>query len=244
MPRFLSRLSWAAAALAGAGLFIASTATAQIPFPPATVFGSITDSAGPVPEKLKVEAYVGDTLCGEGETGFTGDGNSRVTVYFADVVSDTQTAGCGKSGADVRLKIGDRFATQTFKWEAGAVQLNVVFGDATPAAIPTFTPTPPRTATPAAGSTESPQGGQGGGAVETIPAGSPGAGSPVPRSGGITSSTPATGESSDDGGGFPIWAVAVLVLGGVAVVGGGIGFAMSRTRTGEEDDLFPGTPTE
>lgn len=242
MSRFLSHLSWGAAALAGAGLFAGATVSAQIPFPPATVFGSVTDSAGPVPEKLKVEAYVGDKLCGEGETGFTGDGASRVTVYFADVVSDTQTAGCGKSGVDVRLKIGDRFANQTFKWEAGAVQLNVVFGNATPAAIPTFTPTPPRTSTPAAGSTQSPQGS---GAVETIPPGSPGAGSPVVRSGGVISETVGPGESSeDDDGGFPIWAVAVLVLGGIAVVGGGVGFAMSRTRADDEDDLFPRAPSE
>lgn len=231
---------WGTAALAGAGILgAASTVTAQIPFPPATVFGSVTDSAGPIPEKLKVEAYIGDKLCGEGETGFTGDGASRVTVYYADVVSHTQTAGCGKSGADVRLKIGDRFADQTFKWESGPVQLNVVFGSATPAAIPTFTPTPPRAGTPAPGTTATP-GSQGGAAVETIPPGSPGAGSPVARGGGVTSATPAAGEATDDdGGGFPIWAVAVLVLGGIAVVGGGIGFAMSRARANEDDDIFP-----
>lgn len=241
MSRFLSSLGWGVAALLGTGLLAAATVSAQIPFPPATVFGSIADSAGPVPEKVRVEAYIGDKLCGEGETGFTGEGASRVTVYFADVVSDAQTAGCGKSGLDVRLKIGDRFADQTFKWESGPVQLNVVFGNATPAAIPTFTPTPPRTSTPAAGSTQSPQGG---GAVETIPPGSPGAGSPVARGGGVTSATPVSGETSDDGGGFPIWAVAVLVLGGIAVVGGGIGFAMSRARADEDEDIFPATPTD
>ena len=237
MLLFLTRrLAWGVAALAGAGVLVASNAGAQIPSPPATVFGSITDSAGPVPDKLKVEAYVGDKLCGEGQTGFTGEGSGRVTVYFADVVSEQQTPGCGKSGAEVRIKIGDRFASQTFKWEAGPTQLNITFGNATPAAIPTFTPTPQGSGSPAAGS----QGG-GAGAVETIPAGSPGAGSPVARNnpGGVTSTDPKAADAAeDDGGGFPIWAVAVLVLGGIAVVGGGVGFLMSRSRT-NDDDLFP-----
>lgn len=235
---FTRRLAWGLAALAGAGALALSHAGAQIPSPPATVFGSVTDSEGPVPEKLKVEAYVGSKLCGEGETGFTGDGASRVTVYFADVVSDQQTAGCGKAGTEVRIKIGDRFATQTFLWEAGPTQLNITFGSATPAAIPTFTPTPPRSDTPAAGSTP----GAAAAAIETVPPGSPGAGSPVPggRGGGVTSTDPKALESQeDDGGGFPIWAVAVLVLGGIAVVGGGVGFLMSRSRDADEDYLFP-----
>ncbi|MEX0782390.1 MAG: hypothetical protein WD557_07055 [Dehalococcoidia bacterium] len=240
----MRRLAWGAVALAGAAALAASQASAQIPQPPATVFGSVTDDAGPIAEGLRVEAYIGDKLCGEGETGFTGDGDAQVTVYYADVFSEQQTEGCGAEGEEVTLKIGERFATQTFLWEAGPIHLDVTFGSATPAPIPTRTPTPPRP-TEAPASAEEP--GEGAGAVETIPPGSPGAGSPVATSrGGVTSSDvgPGSGGGGDGGGGFPIWAVAIFLLGGLAVVGGGVGFAMSRNHADEDDDLFPRAPVE
>ena len=233
----MRRLVWGAVALAGAASLAASQASAQLPQPPSTVFGSVTDDSAPVDEGLPVEAYIGDILCGEGETGFTGDGDAQVTVYYADVLSEQQLEGCGASGKEVTIKIGERFATQTFLWEPGPVHLDVTFGNATPAPIPTRTPTP--MPTPAAESTGAPTEG---GAVETIAPGTPGAGSPVATSrGGVTSSDvgPGSGGGSDGGGGFPIWAVAVFLLGGLAVVGGGVGFAMSRNREDDDDDLFP-----
>jgi hypothetical protein len=229
-----------AAGLTAAALF--STVHAQFD-PPATVFGSIADSGGVVPAGVAVEAYIGDTLCGtKGRTEFTGDGAARVTVYVVDVVSESQIAGCGVEGREIRVKIGDRFATQTAKWSPGPVQLDVTFGSASPAVIPTFTPAPTRTpvpeSTPEPGQTAAPAA-----TVETIPAGSPGAGSPAasPR-GGITSATPGTqNASSGGGGGFPIWGVVALILGGIAAVGGGVGYAMSRSsRAGaDDDDLDP-----
>ncbi|MEP6870304.1 MAG: hypothetical protein ABI939_00485 [Anaerolineaceae bacterium] len=226
----------------------ATLASAQFQ-PPSTVFGSVTDAAGPIAAGLPVEAYIGTTLCGtKGKTELTGEGASRVTVYFVDVFAESQTPGCGKDGAEVRIKLGDRFAAQTTRWKAGPVQLDVTFGNATPAVIPTFTPapatptTPPRNS-PAAGSpTQTPAAEA---AVGTIPAGSPGAGSPVPTlKGGVTSSTPAAQRSSaaDDGGGFPIWGVVLLVLLGVGAIGGGVGYAMSRSRTADDiepDDQLP-----
>lgn len=243
-----------AALVASALLALAAllNASAQgIPGPPSTVFGSIADSEGPVEAGLPVEAYIGDTLCGEGLTEHVGEGEGRVTVYWADVFVEGQTPGCGYDGAEIRLKIGDRFAPQTATWQAGPVRLDITFGSATPVPIPTPTPTPPRSAqTPSGGpSTEGQQsddgspgsGGEGGGPVETIPAGSPGAGSPVPTlPGGVTSSDIAggSGGSGDDGGGFPVWAAVVIVLGGIAAVGGGVGYAMSRSSRGTEDDSF------
>lgn len=232
----------AAASLAGclAGAAALQPALAQFD-PPSTVFGSIADSEGEVPAGLAVEAYIGDVLCGtKGKTEHTGDGAARVTVYVVDVVSESQIAGCGAIGRDIRVKIGDRFASQTVKWNPGPVQLDVTFGSATPAVIPTFTPAPTRapqpTSTPQPGQTVTP--GQGGD-PETIPAGSPGAGSPVSSpSGGITSATPGTQQAdSGGGGGFPVWGVVVLILGGIAAVGGGVGYAMSRSRQQADDDF-------
>jgi len=254
MTHFRGALVAAAAAAAGVvALLTAAPASAQFD-PPSTVFGSVTDSAGPVPEGLPVEAYIGDTLCGkDGRTEYTGEGSARVTVYAIDVVADSQIKGCGRSGAEVRIKIGDRFAPQTARWQPGPVQLDITFGNATPAPIPTFTPTPTRTPVPAATGTPAPgqptpgSGGQGGsdggqgGSVATIPAGSPGAGSPV-TGGGVTSATP--GQQNAAGGdesGFPIWGVIVLVLGAIAAVGGGAGWMLARNRqsAADGDDFGP-----
>ncbi len=236
--------------IAGTGTLVAAlgltAAVAQIPSPPSTVYGSVTDETGPVAENLPVVGYIGDKVCGtRGYTQFTGDGAAKVTVYFVDVLSAEQTPGCGTDGAEIRVKIGDRFATQTTKWKRGPVQLDITFGNATPAPIPTFTPTatrPPRTneaGTPVPASNTTPgapaSGNTQGQQVGTIPAGSPGAGSPVPTlKGGITSSNQdgsRQAASTGDGGGFPLWGVALLVLVGIAAIGGGVGYAMSRSRT-------------
>lgn len=247
MTSSISRWRWLAAIATAAIGLGSATAIAQIPSPPATIFGSVTDGAGPVAENLPVQGYIGDKLCGtRGFTQFTGEGNSRVTVYFVDVLSEEQTPGCGKDGADVRIKIGDRFANQTAKWKRGPVQLDITFGNVTPAAIPTFTPAPtntPRPGTPGASSSSAtPEAAAA--SVGTIPAGSPGAGQPL--KGGVSNtgasksvSTTSTGRS--DSGGFPIWGGALLVLLGVAAVGGGVGFTMSRNRRAAAEDEGLGT---
>ncbi|MBI5947954.1 MAG: hypothetical protein HY875_07440 [Chloroflexi bacterium] len=200
--------------------------------PPSTVWGSVTDEAGPIAAGLPVEAYVGEQLCGKGKTEFTGEGAAKVTVYYADVFSREQTPGCGFEGAQIRFKIGERFASQTAIWKAGPVQLDVTFGNVQPAVIPTFTPVP-RTSTPVPGA-----GAQGAGAqTPGSEAGTPGATLPpaaltatATLSGGVISS--ATNGSDDGGsdGGFPFWGVVVLVLGGVAVIGGGAGLALARSN--------------
>lgn len=230
-------------------LAAATIGQAQVFGPPSTVWGSVTDSAGPVPEGLTIEAYVGDTLCGKGKTQFTGDGEARVTAYFADVVSKEQTAGCGFTNAEVRIKVGDRFAPQTAKWNAGPVELNLAFNNATPVAVPTFTPAPTRTPAPpkqeptqAVGAGASGQdggrGGDGGGTTGTIAAGTPGAGSPIP--GGITTN-PVNASATDSGdGGFPVWGAVLIGLVGLAIVGGGVGLAITRNRRAPE----PAIPSE
>lgn len=222
-----------------------TTALAQMPSsPPSTVFGSVTDAAGVVPEGLPVEGYIGDKLCGnDGKTQFTGEGDARVTVYWVNIVADEQTSGCGKTGKDMRIKIGDRFAEQTGKWNVGAVRVDVTFGDVTPAPIPTRTPAPRNTTAGGSSTVETNAEGtpiaQASGSVValgTIPAGSPGAGSPYPtRAGGLTTANGAAGGGTGGGGGFPLWGVAILVLGGIAAVGGGVGYAMSRSN--HDDDL-------
>ena len=51
-----------------------------------------------------------------------------------------------------------------------------------------------------------------------------------------------SGVSGTPGGdGFPVWAAVVAALGGVALVGGGVGFMMARNRR-DDEDIEPLTP--
>lgn len=245
-------LAGATGALLAVALFSLSPVRAQVPGPPMTLYGSISDSAGPIPVDTPVEMYVGDTLCGKTKVFYAGEGDAAVALYVGDVVGDEQTKGCGKDDIDVRVKVGDRFADQKAKWRAGLTKLDITFGTATPAPIPTTTPTP----TPAGGATapsaqtqtpgnegETPT------AVATSADGSPiaspsGSASPAgtatrtPPGGGVVSSNDNAPGGGDDGGGdgFPVWAAVVLALGGVAVIGGGIGFMMARNRRAVPDE--------
>ncbi|MGE0602146.1 MAG: hypothetical protein AB7J35_22230 [Dehalococcoidia bacterium] len=222
-------------------LSAAASASAQFN-PPSTVVGSISDPDGPFPEGVKVEAYIGDVQCGlGGKTLFYGDGADRITVYVVDVISESQRAGCGTEGKEVRIKIGDRFVDKTVRWTPGQVILNVAFGNATPVPIPTATPFPTRTPDPSTTQTPVATSAATSGPPQTIPAGSPGAGSPVPTSprGGITSATPGQqAASAGDGGGTPFWIWALLGLSVIGAVGGGVGYFMARGRAAEADDGF------
>jgi hypothetical protein len=222
-------------------LLFAGPAGAQIPEPPSTIAGSITDAGGPVPAGVQVEAIVNNRICGTTQTVYTGEGAARVTVYVVDVASESQTEGCGKPGDAVRLRIGDRLAPRAVAWEQGLVLFDIVFGDATPAPIPTFTPVggaAPQTAlpsteeTPAPGTDATPEGQQPDGTpADSDDSASPES-TPTPTlEGQLTSTTPGvpgTGGGSSNGG-FPVWAVLMLVIGGIAAIGGGIGYAMARS---------------
>ncbi len=230
-----------------------TSAAAQSFGPPQTIFGSISDSAGTVPEKLPVQAIINGKVCGEGTTEFVGDGSSRVTVYAVDVVEKGQRADCGSDGAEVRIKIGDRIADQKALWRAGPLRVDILFGQgATPAPIPTFTPTTQPTLapanTPAPGETPQP-----GATTSTTTEGTPGATitGTVPVSqtiagaaatatlrGGLgTTEQNATGGGDGDGGGLPVWGIAALILGVVGVAGGGVGVMMARSRARERDSM-------
>lgn len=243
-----SLLRAAALATACAGGLSLAAAFAQFA-PPSTVFGSITDQAGAVEAGIPVTAFIGGQLCGTGKTEFTGDGEARITVYAVNVSSREDKPGCGTEGSPIAIKVGDRSAGQEAKWKAGPVRLDITFGNVTPVPIPTFTPAPTRTPTPPRPADTTTPAASATGAVETpgtIPAGSPGAGSPVPTlKGGVASSRPgpSQGGNGGDGGGFPLWAVVILVLGGIAALGGGVGYAMSRNRSADDDDdLFRQPP--
>lgn len=256
MHRSLALFVASAAPILAFGL-MASAALAQeptpggIPQPPSTIAGSISDAAGPVPAGLKVEALIGNKVCGESETVYTGDGAARVTVYVVDVVSESQIADCGRDGVPVRIRIGEKLSERPVPWDQGLVVFNITFGDATPAPIPTFTPTavPTATNTPVPGSTQPPTeaspGSETPGATSS-PGGTGGSNTASPTnttSGTASSATPGIpGTGNGGGGGVPVWAIVLLALGGIAAVGGGVGYFMSRSNAAAagEGEAAPG----
>ncbi len=220
----------------------------------------IADEAGPVPAGLTVEALIGNNVCGTSETAYTGEGDARVTVYVVDVVSETQIEGCGRDGVAVRIRVGDRLSEQPVVWDQGLVLFDITFGDVEPAPIPTFTPTtqpeatntprpsatqPPTEATPGTGTPAGSTPGQGGDNQTATATGSAtGSAEPGTRTvtatptGGLSSATPGAPDSGDDGdgGGVPVWAIVLLALGGIAAVGGGVGYMMSRSNAAGSAD--------
>lgn len=261
----LIALPIAAMLLLSAPVFAQQQSPAQggIPQPPSTIAGSIADEAGPVPAGLPVEALIGNNVCGTSETAYTGEGDARTTVYVVDVVSETQIEGCGRDGVAVRIRIGDRLSEQPVTWDQGLVVFNITFGDVDPAPIPTFTPTtqpvatntprpnatqPPTEATAGPGTPAGSTPGTGGDNQTATTTGSATATGSAPSgtrtatatpTGEVSSATPGAPDSGDDGdgGGVPVWAIVLLALGGIAAVGGGVGYMMSRSNaTGSGDE--------
>jgi len=229
--KYLKPALWCAVFAGALGLALAS---AQIA-PPLSLYGSVTDEDGPVGVGVPIEAYIGDILCGAGETELMGEGEGQITFYFLRIWSQEDRPGCGTPDAEVQVWIGEKPAPGTVPWQARAVQFDIIFGDVTPAPIPTFTPTPEATPTPPAEATSQPVAPV---ATSTKPAQTP---APVIR-GGVTSATPGPGDSmlaGSSGDQFPLWIAVVLVLGGVGVIGGGLGYAMARTHDRDDgDDMF------
>ncbi len=211
------------------------TPLGTLPDPPSTFVGSITDAAGEVPAGVAIEAYVGNNLCGESTTQYTGEGSARVTVYVVDVVSDSQTDGCGTDGAAVRIRVGDRISPKFTGWAAGLVRFDIIFGEnVTPKPIPTATPTltPIATATRSASATAGTVTGQGSGTPSPSRT-TTGSATPSTTTTGVTSSTPAPPSSGDGGGGgFPVWGTVLIALFGLGLVGAGAGIYISRQSAG------------
>lgn len=258
MPVFARSLASLVAMLTLVSFVLLETVQAQgmPPAPPATIYGSINDAAGEVPEGELVEALVNDNVCGTTETVYAGEGDAQVTMYVIRVVAEQQTEGCGAEGDEIRIRVGGRLADQSIPWEnSDLLHLDIVFGDITPAPIPTTTPTPegaeptqapdsePTSAAPGStdGSPEDPADETPDGEDGETPDGETSPESTEEPEGQLTDATPGAGASAGDGdgsgdGGFPVWAILLLVIGGVAVVGGGVGFVMARNKSQAGDD--------
>ncbi len=107
----MSRLKpWIVVALTAAfALSITSMASAQAS-PPTIVTGSVTSAGGAVAAGLAVTAYVGETDCTHSRS--TTFRRSGVTRYLVTVHNSSTRDGCGNADSAIRIRVGDRWATQ------------------------------------------------------------------------------------------------------------------------------------
>ena len=86
---------------------------------PSVFLGTVTADGGPVAADVEVAAFIGDVDCSSTHTTYISGGASK---YIAQVAHESERAGCGTDGAEVRFRVGNRWATQTGTWSAGAPQ--------------------------------------------------------------------------------------------------------------------------
>ena len=111
---------WIIAAMAAVlTLSIIAGASAQggPPRLPASFEGTVTAPEGPVAAGLPVVAEIGGKRCNDRDAAtFLHDGD----IWYVVIVDHSSTgpdfAGCGALGAEVRFKVGDRYATQLGTW--------------------------------------------------------------------------------------------------------------------------------
>lgn len=204
--------------------------------PPTRVFGSVTVGGRPAPLGTVVQALIGDKVCGEGQVRRVSD---EIPVgYVVDVVSATQTPGCGTDGATIVFKVGGVQANERGEFQTGTfLRLNLTVSGqvSTPTPGPTPSPfgsptaptggatvTPPAAGSPTPGQPTSVATAT---AIVTVEA-TPAPTTPLPR----FTATPADVERGGGDRGVPavLWAGLAVALAGV-VVGGGY-FLYRRRR--------------
>jgi uncharacterized repeat protein (TIGR01451 family) len=102
---------------------------AGLPMPPATYYGLVypQDDLVIAAEGLAVQAWVGDTLCGQGQAVQLTQGNEEFAqgslVFAVHVMAEaSDTPGCGTPGRMVRLTAADLALEVTVPWDQDVVQ--------------------------------------------------------------------------------------------------------------------------
>jgi hypothetical protein len=241
------------ALLAGAGFLMVGARGASAQVPPARVFGTVTVDGATPPVGTKVEAFIGDMLCGEGTVRRLG---AEIPVgYVVDVKNESQEPGCGGDDRKITIKIGGREAPQTTIYETGSfIRLDLeisgtvqtptptptplpgALGTQTPTATPAASPTAEASPTPAATMTASPTATEPAATSPTAapspagtasPTGTPAA-TATPSGAVITVTPPPSAEG--EGGGVPAALVLLLVLAAAAIAGALIYLYVRRSR--------------
>jgi hypothetical protein len=86
--------------------------------------GSVWKDGGPLPAGTRVEAVVGEKVCGE-----TSTCGLRESRYFMWIVSAEEEEGCGQESAEVRFRVDGAMANQMAQWhEQGSATVDLFFG--------------------------------------------------------------------------------------------------------------------
>jgi hypothetical protein len=104
------------------GILLLLAATALLPLaagaqrlPPHRFFGRVTVNGAAPPVGTVVEAFIGSTRCGSGQTSSGGN-------YVVDVDHGTSTPGCGSGGATIVFRVSGVAATQTATFRDGGFE--------------------------------------------------------------------------------------------------------------------------
>lgn len=133
-----TRTPIAAALLAGAviaAFSLSARVFAQPPQIPATFFGRVSVEGATVPPGTEIRAFVDGTDCTQPGGSGTFD-DAGVSRYLVDVMHETQSPGCGRTGATVTFTIAGQSAGQTATWNSGPVALDLFIGPPPPAEPP------------------------------------------------------------------------------------------------------------
>jgi hypothetical protein len=221
----------ALAIVLGLAAFVGAAAQPQLP---ATYFGSVTIAGEPAAAGIEVRGFVGGVDCSQsapGEHVVVRDG--AIAVYVLHVVHESQRPGCAKDGAAVTFIVDGKPAIQTAPFKVGPNRLDLSLGSAPPIPLPSATGTTAAVIQTATSGTPIPG--------TTSPTLSRPTGTPpthdVRFDGTLPGNPTPPAVDIDDGGDSSLGVVLVVVLGVLALGGGGAGiFLARRSRNGEGKD--------
>ncbi len=215
--------------LLGFSAFAAAVAQPQLP---ATYYGSVTVSGEPAASGIEIRALVNGIDCSQsppGEHLVIREG--AIAAYVLHVVHESQRPGCGKENAVVSFTIDGAQAIQKAPWKVGPNRLDLSTGSASPIPLPSPTGTIGAVIGSAAAGTIQPS------ASATLqrPTGTPPT-DDVRFDGTVPGGPDNRDDPSGDGNSSLLVAV-VVVLGLLALAGGGAGlFLARRSRGAPEND--------
>jgi hypothetical protein len=202
-------------------------ATMSAQTPPTRVFGTVLVDGQPAPAGTSVQAFIGERQCGDGQVRRISD--EIPLGYVVDVLSATQTTGCGADGDRITFKVGGRQAGESTEFRTGTfVRLNLTVSGQVETPTPGPTPPPFGSPTTPAGGMASP----GSGATTVQP--SPAAGGTATATGspslGPTATTPSPDANGNDDGSGATTAALIVVGVAVAAAAGSAGYYLYRRR--------------
>ncbi|MGE0601396.1 MAG: hypothetical protein AB7J35_18270 [Dehalococcoidia bacterium] len=211
-------LALSASVLLGIVVFAAAAAQPQLP---ATYYGSVTINGEPAPSGIEVRGFVNGIDCSQsppGEHVVIREGG--IAAYVLYVVHDSQRPGCATEKSIVTFTIDGVPAIQQAPWKVGPNRLDLSTGSASPIPLPSPTGTIGAVIGSAAAGTMQPS------ASSTLarPTGTP----PTDDVHFDRTVTIGPESISSDDGGSSLLVVLGIVLGVLALAGGGAGLFLAR----------------